>query len=414
MNRPTPEQARALAYAFYSAGVAWTRVNLAAKFATVVDLSEAERLAEQIIERLPRQPDHPMGTLFTTLRRLPYSIELAGPEANQAMKFGVPDLPGVADLALLLNVTPEELDWFADRGGWLRTADGPLTHYRYRQLPKRSGRRLVEAPKPRLREIQRTINRRILSCLPVHRACHGFEPGRSPKTFAAPHQGQDVLIRMDLQNFFPSITEAQVRATFAAMGYAPGVTRLLGGICTNASSVPALRGLDYEQRMLLRVPHLAQGAPTSPKLANLAARGLDRRIAGFARRLDLTYTRYADDIALSGGAYLNAGSVIRAVTKIATAEGFRVNRQKTLVRRPHQRQIIAGLVVNERPLVPRDTYDQVRALLHNCLQTGPASQNRADHPNFQEHVYGLISWIGETGPVRREKLLAMAGRVDWG
>ncbi|MFC9476485.1 hypothetical protein ACWF99_31025 [Nocardia sp. NPDC055002] len=65
------------------------------------------------------------------------------------------------------------------------------------------------------------------------------------------------------------------------------------------------------------------------------------------------------------------------------------------------------------PAAPRDRYDAVLALLHNCARTGASTPNIDEHNDFRAHVYGLISWIGETSPHRRDKLLAMADRVDW-
>ncbi|MEV6660159.1 reverse transcriptase domain-containing protein [Nocardia fluminea] len=174
-----------------------------------------------------------------------------------------------------------------------------------------------------------------------------------------------------------------------------------------------LRGLDWSQRTLLAARHLPPGTPTSPRLANLVAYGLDRRLTCCAVRHGLTYTRYADDLAFSGDADLDTARLIWTVTAIARDEGFTVHTGKTLVRRAHQRQVLAGLVVNDAPAVPRDRYDAVRALLHNCARTGAAAQNIDEHNDFRAHVYGLISWIGETDPHRRDKLLAMADRVDW-
>ncbi|CAM3967019.1 reverse transcriptase family protein [Smaragdicoccus niigatensis] len=404
--------AQAIARAFGRRELSWRRENLAEVFAGFVEAGLAESLASQVIDNVPLEPIEPYPTLVAQLRSLRWEIDLNPPLAKP-LRFGVPELPDVSALAQFLNLTPSELDWFADCGGWLRTASGPLSHYRYRQLPRRSGRRLVEAPKPRLREIQRTINRRILACLPVHSACHGFESGRNPATFSAPHSSAGLLIRMDLKNYFSSIGEPRVRAIFEAMGYSEVVSRSLAGLSTNASSIAALRGLDHEQRTFLRVPHLPQGAPTSPKLGNLAARGLDRRLSGFALRVGMTYTRYADDLAFSGADGINAGSIVSAVERIIAAEGLFVNRQKTLIRRSHQRQILAGLVVNDHPQVPRDSYDKVRAILHNAARTGAAAQNRGGHADFRAHVLGLISWIGETNPDRRERLLDLAAEVDW-
>src|SRR5207245_1991937 len=97
------------------------------------------------------------------------------------------------------------------------------------------------------------------------------------KTFASLHVGKRVVLRMDLQDFFPSISGARIQALFRTIGYPEAIADLLGGICTNAtprnawSHLPA--GIDQRQlegvREMYRRPHLPQGAPTSPALANL-------------------------------------------------------------------------------------------------------------------------------------------------
>lgn len=124
------------------------------------------------------------------------------------------------------------------------------------------------------------------------------------------------------------------------------------------------------------------------------------------------YTRYGDDLAISGDA-IDADRVLWTVLRIVDAERFTVHPDKVRIMHSHQRQRLAGLVVNDRPQVARSEYDNLRALLHNARRHGAASQNRADHPDFRAHVYGLIAWVGATGEARRRRLLDLAATVDW-
>src|SRR5262249_40986091 len=153
-------------------------------------------------------------------------------------------------------------------------------------LTSRSGkRRLLEAPRPRLKAIQRFVLHEILDHVPAHDAAHGYRRGRSIVTFAEPHAGRCLVLRMDLRDFFPSVSAARVRAVFRAGGYPREVAACLAGLCTNATPAgvwPA--GTDDNTRRRFRSPHLPQGAPTSPALANLCAYGLDRRLTGLARQ----------------------------------------------------------------------------------------------------------------------------------
>lgn len=346
------------------------------------------------------------------------------PPRIRPYRFGVPEISTPADLATSLGVTVPELDWFADLGGWLRRAAPPLRHYRAVEVPKKAGGkaggrsdlgniRILEVPKPRMREMQRRVLHRIVDHVDPHPAAHGFRTGRSAVTFARPHEQQDVVVRVDLADFFATVTAPRVRAVFEACGYPSKVAALLAGICTTAMPVDEASRLTTRRAAVMRTPHLPQGAPTSPALANLVARRLDRRVAGLARARGLTYTRYADDLALSGPSSTDVGTLLWALEHIALDEGFEVNAAKTHVRRSHTRQTLAGLVVNRSAAVPRDRYDDLRALLHNAARTGAAAQNRDELPDFRAHVYGLIAWVGESSPIRRVRLLDMAASVDW-
>lgn len=175
----------------------------------------------------------------------------------------------VTSLADWLRLSTSELEWFADLKGLGRgRRDCPqLRHYHYRILAKRSGSiRLLESPKPRLKQLQRQILTHILNEIPLHPAAHGFCKGRSIKTFTAPHVGQRVVLKMDLENFFPSISGTRVQTVFRMIGYPEPIADLLGGICTNAAPREVWHGADdtvnplhlRETRVLYARPHLPQ------------------------------------------------------------------------------------------------------------------------------------------------------------
>ena len=273
-----------------------------------------------------------------------------GPPAT----WPVPAITMPSELARLLDLELSELDWFAD----CQTREGTATserlrHYRYRWLAKRSGSlRLIEAPKPRLKQIQRRLLNEILAHIPLHEAAHGFRAGRSVLSFVAPHVGRTIVLKMDLRDFFVSITSARVMAIYLTAGYPEPVGRLLTGLCTNTMPLEIWKQartleLDsdrsptsWQVKRLYRQPHLPQGAPTSPALANLAAYRLDARMAGLARAADASYTRYADDLVFSGGESF-ARSIARFhvyAAAVALEEGFAVQHQKTRVMRQGVRQ----------------------------------------------------------------------------
>src|SRR5262249_26974973 len=143
-------------------------------------------------------------------------------------------LESPGDLAKWLGVDASELRWFADLKGLIHKQDDPsLSHYHYRILTKQFGCvRLIEAPKLRLKQLQRKILSEILEHIPSHPSVHGFVKRRTIRTFAAPHVGRAIVLRMDLRDFCPPFRAARIQPLFRPIGYPEPVADLLGGICT--------------------------------------------------------------------------------------------------------------------------------------------------------------------------------------
>ena len=343
-------------------------------------------------------------------------------------RWPVPEIASVGALANFVGLSHGELAWFADARGLERTlGEERLRHYRYATMRRPSGLvRVIERPKRRLKEIQRRILHEILDWIPAHEASHGFTRGRSVRSHASEHTRQFVVIRLDLEDFFASIAAGRVYGIFRTAGYPESVAHSLTALTTNV--VPSAlwqelpRPMDPAQieehhrlgRQLV-TPHLPQGAPTSPALANLAAFRLDRRLSGLAVSLDVNYTRYADDLTFSGPARLVrvANSVRRAVAEIAREEGFTVNDRKSMLATRAGRQRVCGVVVNERLNAPRHEYDVLKAILHNSRVHGPMSQNRAGRPDFRAHLLGRLSWMESLNPKRGEKLRRQFTSITW-
>lgn len=356
------------------------------------------------------------------------------PAAGAPRDWLLPDITTPGKLAEWLGLAPNELAWFADcQSRGRKLPDGPLRHYRYRWLAKRHGEaRLIEVPKRRLKLIQRELLHAVLDRMPPHPVAHGFRAGRSVKTFAEPHAGRPVVLRMDLRDFFPSVNSARVQAIFQTVGYPELVARLLAGLCTNwppavifdemPGGCQSPRAIDqpshrsrWRAEALYARPHLPQGAPTSPALANLAAFWLDCRLTALAESMGVTYTRYADDLAFSGNAALaRARRRLHAqVAAIALDEGFEVNTRKTRLMRASARQRLAGVIVNQHPNVPRADFDRLKAVLCNCVRHGPQSQNRDQRTNFRAHLAGSIAYVGMLNAARGRRLRAMFDRIVW-
>jgi hypothetical protein len=207
------------------------------------------------------------------------------------------------------------------------------------------------------------------------------------------------------------------------VGYPESVADRLGGMCTNVAPRGVWRhpGLDVdasrlrEARALYSRPHLPQGAPTSPALANVCTYRVDCRLAGLAKSAGAAYTRYADDLAFSGGREFErrVERFSHHAAAILLEEGFSVNHRKTRIMRQGVRQHLAGLVTNQGINVIRADFDRLKAILTNCVRLGPESQNREGHPGFRRHLEGRVVFVEAINPGRGKRLRAILERIRW-
>jgi len=334
--------------------------------------------------------------------------------------LGLPALPHSAALADWLGIDTDTLDWFTH----VHRARLPLhaQHYGFTLQPKRGGGgRLIESPRSRLKALQGRVLHGLLDKVPVHEACHGFVAGRSVLTHARLHAGQPVLLHFDLKNFFGSILASRVAAIFHTLGYPTGVARQLAAMSTVTTPEPVIERLradgwiDWQDAQALRRPHLPQGAPSSPMLANLCAFQLDLRLDGLAHALGAIYSRYADDLVLSGPESLRAGAerIAAWVGRIALDEGYALNHRKTRIATQAAAQRVCGVVVNQHPNLPRQEFDRLRAVLHQCALHGPAGQDREGHADFRAHLWGRVQWATQVNPSKARRLHALWSRIAW-
>ena len=323
-------------------------------------------------------------------------------------------------LAQSLSIPMDTLLWLS-RPAW-QTADHvqahqrlASSHYRHRLMAKaRGGLRLLEVPKQQLAAVQRTIQAQLLSKLPLHEAAHGFVGGRSVHTHANVHVGQKVVCAFDLRDFFHSIGAAQIHALWRTLGYPVGIAHHLTALTTVVTPTLVRERLrdegciDWAHAKRLAQPHLAQGASTSPALANLCAFRLDLRLTYLAERFGARYSRYADDLVFSGSKSLsrNFAALRGWVSGIVADEGFALHPDKTRRMPDHARQRITGLVVNERPNMPREQYDLLRAQLHRLALQPSVSQEQ-----FAK-AQGSVAWACQAvNPDRQAKLKGLLTRI---
>ena len=290
----------------------------------------------------------------------------------------IPVLGSPKALCEALGISISTLRWLT-----YHRDDATSLHYERFTIPKRSGgERAIWAPRPLLKASQRYVLREIVERLPVHGAAHGFLPGRSILTNAARHTGSRLVVKLDLKDFFPTVTFPRVKGVFRKAGYREQIATLLALLCTEAPR--EIVEVDGTRHFVALGPRcLPQGAPTSPALTNTLCLTLDRRLTGLAQKYGWRYTRYADDLTFSlpldhqGDSKL--GALLGGVRFVVDAEGFMLHPEKTRVMRQSARQSVTGLIVNGEgaPRAPRATRRALRAAIHNQLQGKPLRQDES-------------------------------------
>ncbi|MCA9673015.1 MAG: RNA-directed DNA polymerase [Myxococcales bacterium] len=322
------------------------------------------------------------------------------------------DLPLLKDaraLADALHLSVPRLRWLT----FHREVDSG-SHYVRWTIPKRSGgTRLISSPKRDLKDAQRFIARKISEHLPVHSAAHGFLGGRSTVTNARAHAGAEVVIKLDIKDFYPTVTMPRVKGMFRKAGYGEQVATVLALLCTDAPrEAMLLRG---QTRYVATGPRsLPQGAPTSPSITNAICLRMDSRLSGLARKLGFRYTRYADDLTFSwhdGKKPAPVGMLLGGVRKIVSSEGFVVHPNKTRVMRKGRAQRVTGLVVNAAgegaapARVPRKLVRRLRAAIHN------RERGKAREGETLAQLAGWAAYLNMTDPERAQPMLARIHRL---
>lgn len=318
-----------------------------------------------------------------------------------------------------------------------RANDEPYRTFRIRKRSHEGGRRrfrVIAVPSPALMKVQRWITHRILAHAYPHSASVAFSKGNRLVDAAGPHCQAKWIIKIDVSNFFESISEIAAYNVFRCLGYQPLISFEMTRICTRMGVRTRYRArkrwIAYDEERTIhryttdRMGHLPQGAPTSPMLANLAVREMDDIISQIAAKYGLIYTRYADDITLStkrtAFGRKRSREVIGKIYKIMSEFGLSPNLAKTRLLSPGARKIVLGLLVDEKaPRLPRDFRNLMRQHLYYLRhpQVGPAKhaakKGFSSTRGFRNHVYGLAMYARQIEPAYGVACLAALNDIDW-
>lgn len=253
---------------------------------------------------------------------------------------------------------------------------------------------------------QRQILEQILQKIEVSDVSHGFIKSRSILTGAKEHPvSPDLLINIDLENFFPTITFERVRGLYQSFGYSGYIASLLAMLCTYCERMPLeVKGEVKYIKTSDRI--LPQGSPASPMITNIICRNMDKRMQGLCQKLGLTYTRYADDMSFSYAGDtedLAVGSFLHSANQIIEAEGFHMKKEKTHILRKNSRQYITGIVINEEIGVPKKWVKVLKASIHNAQKLYESGGSVPAHTIYE--ISGKVAWLKSVNARRYQKVI---------
>lgn len=303
---------------------------------------------------------------------------------------GLPPLWSRIPYLMLLHKdqTTTKFFWkeYRDFDELLKTRD---SHYKHSYIPKNSGgTRELLVPDWYLRHHQRFIQKNVLYRIPVSEHACAYHKRRGLTDLAQPHIGHRYLIHIDIKDFFSSITEQMVFDVLVKeTGYPQNVAGFLARLCC------------YKR-------YLPQGACTSPALSNICFKQCDASLASLAKRNNMAYTRYSDDIYLSGDD-CDPSKIIREAKTIISGYGFRVNGDKTRILGQHQAQKVTAIVVNEKMQVSREYRRNLRQEIHYLKRFKENARDVScaeDYIHYLFELQGKIAFVLYVDPDNKEFL----------
>lgn len=249
------------------------------------------------------------------------------------------------------------------------------------------GTRVIHEPLPSLKEIQVWILHNILNNVPVSRFAKAYVKKSSIVENVKYHRNKDFIVCLDIKDFFPSITSGNVEKVFNDLGYSSKLSNLLSKLCC-------------------RNEKLVQGSPTSPALSNIIMKDFDDLISIFCIANSFRYTRFADDLTFSYSINPTAetnftlqtfkDTIITNVWTILqkTNPNLRLNKDKTQILKNSDRQIVTGVIVNNKNLnTPIEYRKKIRQEIYYIKKytlNGHLERTQNNKENYLRHLLGKI------------------------
>lgn len=246
------------------------------------------------------------------------------------------------------------------------------------KIPKKNGGyRNISIPDTSLKLIQEKIlnellykNIYLLPCL------HGGIPQKSIITNAYPHINKQVVVNIDIKNFFPSIHITKIGKNFEKFFNDQDLIKILTRLTTHNYCLP-------------------QGSPTSPFISNLPLIDCDNFIFDFCNKNHLIYTRYFDDITISGK---HANKFLNRIIKIINQSGFQISHKKTKIQSRILPQYVTGLIVNKKLSIPPEDIKHIQYRLEILDQKGLGIFDNGEIIKEIDIVNGKIAFLQQVQP----------------
>ena len=277
--------------------------------------------------------------------------------------------------------------------------------YRSFRIPKKSGgHRTISAPVKSLKPMLKSLNIILETLYTPGPQAMGFCIGRSVVDNAKIHIGMNYVLNIDLKDFFHSILQARVwkRLQLPPFSFPMEIASAMAGL----ACMQLYCGKDEKNQAIFKRV-LPQGAPTSPVLTNAICDKLDRRLQGLAKRFNLKYSRYADDITFSSMHYVYSpdGEFFSELKRIISEQNFVINESKTRLQKKGARQEVTGIVVCEKTNVVRRYIRDISFILHVWEKYGRGKAYERFLPDYLSNVIGKVNNNPSMEEVLRGKLL---------
>lgn len=256
-------------------------------------------------------------------------------------------------------------------------------HYHTVYLPKSDGsKRKLSIPDLILKPVQKSIADNILIQYPISKYAKAYKPGSSIQKNARPHVGKKKILKLDIEGFFDHILYSRVKDTvFYEEKYSESIRILLTMLCYYNDSLP-------------------QGAPTSPAITNIIMYDFDETVGAFCNEKNIAYTRYCDDMTFSG--CFDEREIISFVKGELRKLGLFLKNRKTAVISASKRQVVTGIVVNEKMNVTKDYKKTIRQEIYYIKKFGLDEHLKrlgiSDKQQYVLSLKGRIAFVLQTIP----------------